>query len=183
MAMQLKLCSFNCRGFSVSKVKHLTELLLHCDILMLQETWLYESQIGRINQYFPNFNTLGISGMNENVIIYGRRYGGCSFLINKSLSAITTYIELNSKRVCCIRIKAQFGFLYVFNVYMPCDTYSNEYLQEYNDVLSTISKCLYQHKIEYCLIFGDMNTDLSRHRSGNTISLTSSVQNENLSLY
>ena len=73
--------------FSVSKVKHITELLANCEILLLQETWFLKSQLGTINQYFSDFNTCGISGMNENVLIQGRRYGGCSFLYKKSLSA------------------------------------------------------------------------------------------------
>ena len=97
----IKLCSYNCKGFSISKIKHIEELLSKSDILFLQETWLLKSQIGTINQYFSEFNTCGISGMNENVLIQGRRYGGCSFLYKKSLSANVTCIDMNSMRVCC----------------------------------------------------------------------------------
>ena len=101
----IKLCSYNCKGFSISKIKHIEELLSKSDILFLQETWLLKSQIGTINQYFSEFNTCGISGMNENVLIQGHRYGGCSFLYKKSLSANVTCIDMNSKRVCCIRLE------------------------------------------------------------------------------
>ena len=45
---------------------------------------------------------------------------------------------------------------------------------------SDISGCMIQHKIEYCVIAGDLNTDLSRLNSGNTLSLQSFVDNENL---
>ena len=72
----IKLCSYNCKGFSISKIKHIAELLSNSAILLLQETWLLKSQIGTINQYFSEFNTCGISGINENVLIQGRRYGG-----------------------------------------------------------------------------------------------------------
>ena len=61
----IRLSSFNCKGFSVSKVKHLTELLSNCEILLLQESWFLKSQIGTINQYFSYFNTNAISGMNK----------------------------------------------------------------------------------------------------------------------
>ena len=81
--MDVKLCSFNCKGFNVSKIKHITELLSVCDILMLQETWLLKSQIGSLNQYFTQHNACGVSGMNENVLLIGRPYGGCSFLYKK----------------------------------------------------------------------------------------------------
>ena len=58
--MDVKLCSFNCKGFNVSKIKHITELLSVCDILMLQETWLLKSQIGSLNQYFTQHNACGV---------------------------------------------------------------------------------------------------------------------------
>ena len=176
----IKLCSYNCKGFSISKIKHIEELLSKSDILFLQETWLLKSQIGTINQYFSEFNTCGISGMNENVLIQGRRYGGCSFLYKKSLSANVTCIDMNSKRVCCIRLEMKSFDSYVFNVYFPCDTNNNEHLQDYNDVLSDISGCMIQHKRDYCVIAGDLNTDLSQLNSGNTLSLQSFVDNENL---
>ena len=63
--MDVKLCSFNCKGFNVSKIKHITELLSVCDILMLQETWLLKSQIGSLNQYFTQHNSCGVSGITK----------------------------------------------------------------------------------------------------------------------
>ena len=178
--MSIKLCSFNCKGFNVSKIRHISEILLTCDILLLQETWLLQSQVGCFNKYFDNFNTCGISGMDENKLLLGRNYGGCSMLYKKSMSSLISYIDLSSKRVCCMKIKSATNYLYIFNVYMPCDTSNNDFLQEYNDVLSTISICMASYKTEYCIIAGDMNTDLSRHKSGNTISLHSFIENENL---
>ena len=37
-----------------------------------------------------------------------------------------------------------------------------------------------EHKIDYCVIAGDLNTDLFRLNSGNTVSLQSFVDNEKL---
>ena len=68
--------------------------------------------------------------------------------------------------------------MYVFNVYFPCDTNNNEHLQSYNDILSDISGCMIEHKIDYCVIAGDLNTDLSRLNPGNTLSLQSFVDNK-----
>ena len=123
---------------------------------MQQETWLFKSQIGIPNQYFSDFNTCGISGMNDNVLIQGRRYGGCSFLYKKSLSSNITCIDMNSNRVCCMRLELNSCTLYVVNVYFPCDTNNNEYLQEYNDVLSDINTCTIKHSSDYCIIAGDL---------------------------
>ena len=44
------------------------------------------------------------------------------------------------------------------------------HLQDYNDVLSDISGWMNEHKIDYFVIAGDLNTDLSRLNSGNTLS-------------
>ena len=65
--------------------------------------------------------------------------------------------------------------LYVFNVYFHCDTNVNEHLQDYNNVLSDISGCMIQHKIDYCVIAGDLNTDLPRLNSENTLTFQSFV--------
>ena len=92
-------------------------------------------------------------------------------MIRKSIAFNVSYIDLHSNRVCCIKLITESCAVYIFNVYFPSDHVSNENLQEYNDVLSTISNCLSQHNVEHCVIAGDFNTDLSSVNSGNTISL------------
>ena len=114
---------------------------------MIQETWLLTSQIGTINKEFSNYNTFGISGMNENSLISGRPHGGCSFLFRKSISSNISFINLHSHRVCCIKLITESCTVIIFNVYLPCDTMSNDNLQDYNEVLSTISTCLSQYDV------------------------------------
>ena len=60
--MDLKVCTFNCKGFYISKVKHLKSTLKECDILLLQETWALKDQVGRLNKYFKDYNTCGVLG-------------------------------------------------------------------------------------------------------------------------
>ena len=57
---------------------------------------------------------------------------------------------------------------------MPCDTSSNLYLQQYNEVLSHLSTNINYNKVNHCIVAGNLNTDFTRSDSGNTISLTSS---------
>ena len=64
---------------------------------------------------------------------------------------------------------------------MPCDTTSNDHIEEYNYVLSCISTCLYLNEVEYCIIAGDLNTYLIRHSSGNTIGFNSFIEHEHMS--
>ena len=91
---------------------------------MLQETWLLKSQIGSINQYFTQHNSCGVSGINKNVLLLGRPYRGCSFLYKKSLGPSIICTDVGRDRVWCIKLNTKFGMLYMFNVYMSCDTTS-----------------------------------------------------------
>ena len=44
-------------------------------------------------------------------------------------------------------------------------------LQQYNDVLSHISIYVQSNVVKHCIVAGDLNTEFSRHNSGNTVSL------------
>ena len=43
---------------------------------------------------------------------------------------------MSTKRMYCIRLNADIGYVYLFNVYMPCDTSNNEQLFKCNMILS-----------------------------------------------
>ena len=114
--MALKICLFNCKGFNVSKVKHIENVLKQCDLLLLQETWALPRDVGKINQYFPKYHTFGVSTINDDVILAGRPYGGYSFLYRKSISSNIGQVEINSNRICCISLDTNIGKVYIFNV-------------------------------------------------------------------
>ena len=80
LKMASKICTFNCRGFNLCKIKHIETLLANCDILLIQETWALPDQVGKLNRYFDEYNTYGVSGINANELLYGRPYGGVSFM-------------------------------------------------------------------------------------------------------
>ena len=120
--MALKLCTFNCKGFNLCKVKHIESLLATCDVLLLQETWCLPDQVGKFNKYFREHNIYGVSGITDNELLVGRPYGGVSFLYKKSMSPHIKWVEMSSKRVCCLRLTTNIGVIFLFNVYMPCDT-------------------------------------------------------------
>ena len=150
-------------------------------MLLLQETWALPRDVGKINQYFPKYNTFRVSTINDDAILAGRPYGGCSFLYRKSISSNIGQVEINSNRICCISLNTNIGKVYIFNVYFPCDNATQSSLQLYNEMLSTISTFLHDNNVVNC-IGGDLNTDLSRVRSGNTISLNNFISNESLSM-
>ena len=53
--MALKLMSYNC---NVSKIPFINYLLSQCDVLLLQETWLYSCQFHVFKQYLTNGHLL-----------------------------------------------------------------------------------------------------------------------------
>ena len=57
---------------------------------------------------------------------------------------------------------------------MPCAISSNLY----NEVLTHISTNIHYNNVNHCIVAGDLNTDFTRSDSGNTISLTSFINNE-----
>ena len=65
----LRIVSYKCRGFNASKVPFISELLNMCDILLLQETWLYSSQFCLFTTYFNNYNNVSICGMDEFMLV------------------------------------------------------------------------------------------------------------------
>ena len=43
--MKIKMGSCNCRGFNISKIPAIKELLNDCDVLLIQETWLLPQEL------------------------------------------------------------------------------------------------------------------------------------------
>ena len=175
-----RIVSYNCRGFNASKVPFISELLNMCDILLLQETWLYSSQFCLFTTYFNNYNNVSICGMDESVIHAGRPYGGCTILYKSSCTEIYPIYLGVSKRTCGIKWKLNNSdeFVHLFTVYLPCDDNIAMHHHDFNNVLSAISTYCLQYNVEYCIIGGDFNTDIARVNSMNTTSLHNFVSDE-----
>ena len=92
--------------------------------------------------------------MNESVLQAGRPHGG-----------------VIHRRVCGITLVFNNKCMFVFNVYMSCDVKTNYDLYEFNTILSDISMYCIFNNVDYCIIGGDINTDLSRVKSSHTISI------------
>lgn len=92
------------------------------------------------------------------------------------------YFE-NEKRVQGIKIvTSNDRVFHIFNVYLPCDDNTAESFALYNHVLSVISVYCIDNSINVYIVGGDLNTELCRHTSRNTISLKNYVHQECLFL-
>ena len=54
-------------------------ILKQCDILLIQETWALPKEVGKINQYFPEYNTYGVSGIKDDVLLQVVHMAGAHF--------------------------------------------------------------------------------------------------------
>ena len=118
-------------------------------------------QIGDVNVY-------GVSGMPNDRLVQGRRYGGCAVVVRASLKCNIEPIRGDNRRLFSFIICLPCGSkIIVHNVYMPCDTDHNaENLIDYMNVLYEIDSVNAIHNdIDHVLLGGDFNTDLSRSGS------------------
>ena len=163
----LTIGSYNCKHFSGHLKTQFTKCLFEkCDILCIQEHWLYESQVNCFNEIDRNIVLMkeGCSAMDPSILRHGRPHGGCMILWNANIKYKVVPIGTVSKRLCCVQIWIDENvFIMMFNVYMPCDDrVAGDNLREYQDVLTEISAICQSYDVQYILLCGDFNTDFNR---------------------
>ncbi len=107
----------------------------------------------------------GKSGVNSNSdILVGRPKGGVAILYKKSVAKYIKCVDISSDRVCGVIIHTLHGFnILVVCTYMPCDTYSNTYVNHiFVDTLNIIEHTLNAHNCNAYIICGDLNTSFHR---------------------
>ena len=164
-----KITTFNCQGFKDRMYEYVKDIFNICDILILQETWLYNFEHSNFINVLPDCQYYAVSAMDETVLgRKGRPFGGCSILWHKNLSLSVSPITTTSNRICAVEFKSDKTKLMLINVYMPNDDNSDTNYDIYGDVLSQISSiiCDYEHDI---IIGGDLNVDFTRNNSKNRI--------------
>jgi exonuclease III len=140
-------------------------LMENCDIMLVQEHWLLDCDVGEFTKFINDVNVHGISGMDNNVLLTGRPFGGCAIVYRKSLNCSVTPILCKSRRVCAAMLNFNsMTKILLLCVYMPCDSrYDVSNLQIFNDVLNEIEFVIDSHpEHDHVIVAGDFNTDLSR---------------------
>lgn len=169
----LSICSYNIHGYNSTKYDYIGTLLKQCDILMIQEHWLNNSQLDRFSNLFQYYSVHGVSAIDTSTLLQGRPHGGCCIIYNNYLTSCIKIIPTVSNRLCCLSLSLNSIVMYMFCVYMPCNVNNNtESLHSYIDVLSEISVICDKYNAQHICIGGDMNTDLSRVNCHNTEQLS-----------
>ncbi len=161
----LRICTFNCEGNNILKFEYVKELLSKCDVLFLQEFWLLNNALHKLDALSDDFDVFAMSGVPANCeIITGRPYGGCAVFCRKTLGMQLQRIACNSNRISvCKGVLPRGTSVLLCCVYLPCDsgnvtTVSDEFLYE----ISIVESLLYSEVFDHVLIGGDFNTDFGR---------------------
>lgn len=86
---KLSIMSFNVSGLYNDRINYMKDLLstASMDIIMLQETWLLNSDLSLLQSLNADFLGCGKSAVPaDRELIQGRPYGGLAFLWHKSLA-------------------------------------------------------------------------------------------------
>ncbi|CAG2197359.1 unnamed protein product [Mytilus edulis] len=161
---QLHLISFNCKNIKTcGPIIH--KLLQLNDLILIQEHWLFQTQIHLLGEIHENINYIGKGvDINEPLlpICMPRGYGGVAILWKKEIDHMIRPIELGSERIQCVEIRESNNpNIILTSVYLPAKG-SKNHQAEYQDVIDQLYE-LYQkynetHKI---IIGGDLNEDLN----------------------
>ena len=181
MEVKLKLTSFNCNGFKNRNYDYIRDIFNKCNILLLQETWLFEFEHKQICNVIPQCQYYAVSAMDEsNIIQAGRPYGGCGIVWHKNLQLSFVPIQTVSKRLCALNIKSSNVNILIINVYMPYDDHTENSFNTYGDTLCEISSIIQSFNGCDIILGGDFNVDFSRTGSKNLDLLKDFLITENL---
>ena len=133
----LRCCSFNCRGWN-NGLLTLQNMITTLDLCFIQEHWLHNFNLNKINETSPDFFSVSVSGMDDSVLLRGRPYGGCSILFRKSLLPFVNRLDSCSNRFCCVKLVDSLGLSHiVISVHMPSLSHHSA-LSEYLNTLGEL---------------------------------------------
>ena len=163
MAKSLKIVSFNCSGFKFRNYDYLKDIFKKCDILLIQETWMYNFQHEEIGKVLDDSEQHAVSAMDDwDVSRVGRPHGGCAIVWRRGLALDFQPLTTTSKRLCAVVAQSQCAKLLLVSVYMPNDDNCDRSFEIFGDVLNELSAMINLYEGYDIIIGGDFNVDFSR---------------------
>jgi len=124
----MKILSWNIQSFKSNHI-WLQQVVKDFDIILLQETWLYNFEHNLIERAFPNFKCFSASSMpSSKSCNKGRPYGGTAILIKNNLSCAVKETNTSDPRAPSVLLETDKGDLLIINVYFPCNSRENDEL-------------------------------------------------------
>ena len=117
--------------------KYVKEKFEICDVLLLQETWLYKFDHKIFKKILPDCQYHAVSAMDETEIQRtGRPAGGCAVIWKKNLVVSIMSINTNSPRICAVTMKSENNRLLIMSAFMLNDDNSNSNYEEFGYVIT-----------------------------------------------
>jgi exonuclease III len=164
---KLIISSFNCKNVKSSGCEIL-KLCKNCDIVLLQETWLFDYDLPYLASISEDFYAKGISSIDSSSGIHtGRPYGGLAILWRKSIAGKCKLIDHDDSRIMGIEIEGDSVKLQLLNVYLPYSSADN--YDDFVFYLSKLDSIIADYSSPYIFVMGDFNADvrLNAHNQEN----------------
>ena len=120
MPFSLLVVSYNCRSVK-SSIYEISQLAKKADIILLQETWLFENELPLLSNISSEHYATGISAMDSsNGVITGRPHGGLAILWRKGISESCQVVKFEGEsRLMGIKVIVNNSEHFIINCYMP----------------------------------------------------------------
>lgn len=157
----MNVVTWNTQSFK-SNYAWLQSKLTNLDIILLQETWLYDFEQVLIEKEFPNYTCFSVSSMLKSRNgTRGRPYGGTAILIKNLYKGCVVSSDTSDPRLLSVTIKTSNGNLKIVNVYFPCDIPKNdELITKYISLL----QCKVEEHDGPILLAGDFNCSEGKYK-------------------
>ena len=167
----LRFATFNMHGCNLG-MPMFEQCLNCCDIIVLQEHWLIESNFGKLLNNYNEFDMHAVSAMSEVVdkeIVKGRPYGGTAIVWRRAvIQDVKQYQMLHGSRCIGISFRSATAIYFVFNVYLPCSSnFDDEREMEVIECMSFIEETVADVVGDGCLevhviVMGDFNANCEK---------------------
>jgi endonuclease/exonuclease/phosphatase family metal-dependent hydrolase len=157
----LKIVTYNCKNI-ITNNNAILQLMESCDILLLQEHWLFHFQLDKLNTLHPDYAGMGKSVDSDDhlsPVQVPRGFGGVGIMWKKTLDPYITATCDGNHRIQVILVNVEPKPMMIMSVYMPCRgpaIAESEFRNMLDQVYEIVQKYSPSHNI---LLAGDWNAD------------------------
>ena len=154
--------TFNCKNVNTSELA-IEELSTYADVILIQEHWLFNCKLHKLNEISGIFNGVGKAVDTGNPILpiqMPRGYGGVGVLWKKKqIDHLIRVCQEGGNRIQCVELKGDNPLLLI-SVYMPCRGLTDN-LEDFNDCLDQLNEIIQKYSSTHIVIIGgDWNEDI-----------------------
>ena len=161
----IRICTYNCRGWNSGK-QYVSKLLQLHNLCLIQEHWLLHDHLNSLN-FSSDVLSVAVSGMDDTDLILGHPFGGCGIIYHKSLAPFIRKIYSPSKRFCAVSVTLSNTCdhsnvnLLLICVYLPTN-YGTEYSDAlFVEAIGELEGFIQCTSFDCLFVCGDFNVDFN----------------------